>query len=53
MYTYTGHVSDRHNIKAVLYQKTVAMETQLVYQIRLSDVICTVNSIETKGSAAI
>jgi hypothetical protein len=46
-------VSERHHIDAVLHQKTVAIETKLVYQIILFDVMRTLNSIATKGSAAI
>jgi hypothetical protein len=46
-------MSDRHNIDGVLHQKTVAIETQSVCQISLSNVMRTVNSIETKGAAAI
>ena len=47
------HMSGRHNIDAVLRQRTVATETQSVYQISLSDVMRTLNSVETKVSAAI
>ena len=43
----------RHNNDAVLHQKTVAIETQLVYQIGLADVMRTLYSVENKDTAAI
>jgi hypothetical protein len=46
-------VSGRHNFGAVLHRKTVAIETQLIYQIILSDVMRTLNVIETKVSPVI
>ena len=56
MYLYSPrvrHLSGSHNINAVLHRKTLAIQTQFVYQITLSDVMRTINSIETKFSAAI
>jgi hypothetical protein len=46
-------VSGRHDVDAVLHRKTVAIETQLVYQNILSDVMRTLNAIEINVSAAI
>jgi hypothetical protein len=46
-------VSGRHNVSAVLHRKPVAIEIHLVYQIILSDVMRTLNVIETNVSTAI